>query len=191
MRAAVHSVCVIAALLSVISLPSPATGVAAGPRDQAEDSWRPLPGGSRYRHTAVWTGSEMVVWGGHRSGPPPPFELDDGARYDPSTDRWTPVSRVGAPSPRGGHAAVWTGEEMFVWGGYTPNGWCCLRFDGGRYNPVQNIWIPVPATDLLPPRYSVTAVWTGDEVLLWGGTVPNGAGVPFESGAAYRPGPRS
>jgi len=30
----------------------------------------------------------------------------------------SPTSLVGAPSPRAGHAAAWTGSEMVVWGGH-------------------------------------------------------------------------
>src|SRR5438477_1963247 len=36
----------------------------------------------RYWHTAVWTGSEMIVWGGNHNG----SYLNTGGRYDPSTD---------------------------------------------------------------------------------------------------------
>ncbi len=49
----------------------------------------------RSDHTMVWTGTEMIVWGGQHSS-----TLDTGGRYDPSTDTWTPTSTVDAPSPR-------------------------------------------------------------------------------------------
>src|SRR2546423_11133857 len=35
---------------------------------------------TREHHTAVWTGSEMIVWGGWGSGPGP--RLDTGGRYN-------------------------------------------------------------------------------------------------------------
>src|SRR5213083_676811 len=35
-----------------------------------------------------------------------------------SDDTWTATSTTDAPSARVGHAAVWTGSEMIVWGGY-------------------------------------------------------------------------
>jgi len=50
----------------------------------------------RYFHTAVWTGTEMIVWGGE-SGTDP-FYLDNGGRYNPGTDSWTPISITNAPS---------------------------------------------------------------------------------------------
>ena len=48
-----------------------------------DDTWTPTPGppDPRYRHTAVWTGNEMIVWGGYN------FNLGDlntGGRYNPS-----------------------------------------------------------------------------------------------------------
>src|SRR4029434_5360534 len=87
-----------------------------GRYDPATDSW---PATSTTRadprtgHTAVWTGSEMIVWGGGGSS----GQLDTGARYDPGTDSWPATSTTNAPSGRGGHKAVWTGSEMIVWGG--------------------------------------------------------------------------
>ena len=69
----------------------------------------------RYLHTAVWTGSEMIVWGGGIPGTP----FNTGGRYNPSTDSWTATSTTNAPSGRDGHTAVWTGSEMIIWGGHT------------------------------------------------------------------------
>ena len=67
-------------------------------------------------HTAVWTGTEMIVWGGCGSG----STLNTGGRYDPATDTWAATSTgAGVPAARGDHTAVWTGTEMIVWGGTT------------------------------------------------------------------------
>src|SRR5437660_7705562 len=69
----------------------------------------------RFNHTAVWTGSEMIVWGGVSdiSG-----FLNTGGRYNPSTDSWTATSTANAPTRRDVHSAVWTGSEMIVWAGF-------------------------------------------------------------------------
>ncbi len=48
---------------------------------------------ARYSHTAVWTGSEMIVWGGVGGGD----YLETGGRYSPSTDSWTATSITNAP----------------------------------------------------------------------------------------------
>src|SRR6266480_2466670 len=79
--------------------------------------------------TAVWTGSEMIVWGGYP-------ELNTGGRYNPSTDTWTTTSLSNAPDRRDGHTAIWTGSEMIVWGGYNDD----FLSSGGRYKPDTDTW---------------------------------------------------
>ena len=58
----------------------------------------------RAGHTAVWTGSEMIVWGGvsvHHC------YLNTGGRYNPSTDSWTATSTdQRAHCPRQSHGSV-------------------------------------------------------------------------------------
>jgi len=72
----------------------------------------------RRSHTAVWTGTEMIVWGGCSdffcNNP-----LNTGGRYNPTTDSWTATSTTNAPAARFDHTTVWTGSEMIVWGGGT------------------------------------------------------------------------
>ena len=73
-----------------------ADGLAYAP---ATDAWRVLPDApipSRPYASGVWTGTELLVWGGydvstdgHVTG------ADDGAAYDPATDTW----RDGDPQP--------------------------------------------------------------------------------------------
>ena len=99
-----------------------------GRYDPDTDSWTATsttnaPSG-RTAHTAQWSGSEMIVWGGN------PGPLNTGGRYDPGTDSWTATSTTDAPSARRLHTAVWTGSEMIVWGGV--NGTVRLN-TGGRY----------------------------------------------------------
>src|SRR5436190_3837754 len=67
---------------------------------------------AREVHTAVWTGSEMIVWGGYNGS-----YLNTGGKYNLSTDSWTATSTTNAPAARDFHTAVWTGSEMIVWGG--------------------------------------------------------------------------
>ena len=70
---------------------------------------------ARDSHTAVWTGTEMIVWGGFGGG-----YLNTGGRYNPISDRWLPTGDT--PSARALHAAVWTGSEMIIWSGISPFG---------------------------------------------------------------------
>ena len=61
----------------------------------ASNTWAPVgtsnaPSAREY-HTAVWTGAEMIIWGGRfLSGN---WQcLNDGARYNPTTDTWVPLA---------------------------------------------------------------------------------------------------
>ena len=59
---------------------------------------------ARSGQASMWTGSEMIIWGG---GVTP-----DGARYDPASDSWIPVSTgVPVPSFRADNAMLWTGRR--------------------------------------------------------------------------------
>ena len=134
----------------------------AGRYNPAADSWTATSStnvpGARFSHTAVWTGSEMIVWGG--SGDTINFFFNTGGRYNPSTNSWTATSTANAPAPRNAHTAVWTGTQMIVWGGQGPNG---PSNTGGRYNPSTNSWTATSTANAPERRDLQTAVWTGSE----------------------------
>ncbi|MCX8113657.1 MAG: hypothetical protein N3D71_01100, partial [Burkholderiaceae bacterium] len=113
-------------------------------------------------HTAVWTGSEMIVWGGVDAAGRP---LASGARYDPATNTWRPMTSIGAPTARARHTAVWTGAAMIVWGG--SDGTSDLA-TGARYDPVADAWTPIAAANAPSARVGHTAVWTGAQMIVWG-----------------------
>ncbi len=135
-------------------------------------------------HSAVWTGSEMIVWGGRRFDFAGDQYFNTGGRYNPSTDTWTATSTANAPSPRIVHTAVWTGSEMIVWGGvYCPSS--CIYFNtGGRYNPSTDSWTATSITNAPTARDYHTAVWTGSEMIVWGGTSQSGV---TNTGGRYNP----
>src|SRR5207237_7294041 len=88
----------------------PALSDTASTCDDGWSSLTDLPA-RRANHSAVWTGSEMIVFGGinyERS-------VGTGDRYNPATDSWSRVSLTNAPIARNNHSAVWTGTEMIVW----------------------------------------------------------------------------
>src|SRR6266496_2691169 len=130
----------------------------------------------RWSHTAVWTGSEMIVWGGVGDG------MNTGGRYNPSTDSWTATSTTNAPSARYDTTAVWTGSEMIVWGGQIENPPSTTN-TGGRYNPSTDSWTATSTTNAPSARYVHTAVWTGSEMIVWGGCV----GSESNTGGRYDP----
>ncbi len=162
----VHAIASGGDLRPLSDIPSVASSVSC-PTDDVWDngSLAHFPEG-RGNHTAVWTGSQMIVWGGDTGG-----GLDSGGRYDPATDTWAPVSRAGAPAPRAQHSAVWTGTEMIIWGGMrtTPGGTTVYPDAGGRYDPFADAWRPVSTTSEPSPRFRHTAVWTGRLMVVWGG----------------------
>jgi hypothetical protein len=148
------------------------------------DTWTPTsvphapPG--RSSHTAVWTGSEMIVWGGNsRSG-----NVNTGGRYDPATDSWIKTSNTNTPTPRGFHTAVWTGSEMIVWGG------CSAYFcynglnTGGRYNPSTDTWTATSTINAPDARFGHNSIWTGSEMIVWGGKTLSNF---FNTGGRYNP----
>ena len=137
----------------------------------------------RSSHTAVWTGTEMIVWGGYNQ---PAGELNSGGRYNPMIDNWIATTTANAPMARGHHTAVWTGIVMIVWGGYGCGGNCNL-YSGGRYNPGTDSWTLTSTVNVPSARWDHTAVWTGSEMIVWGGTdaIPNH--TYLHTGGRYNP----
>jgi hypothetical protein len=143
--------------------------VPGGEAADRSPSWRalprsPIPG--RLDASTVWTGREMIVWGGvtrterGQVGP-----RSDGVAYDPATRKWHKI----ASSPPGvlgggGPAAAWTGRRMVVWTGNDSDG----PAGGAVYDPRTNTWRRLPKGPL-GVREGYASVWTGRELLIFGG----------------------
>jgi N-acetylneuraminic acid mutarotase len=168
---------------------SPATDGAAW--NEATNSWHrisDMPTTLAGEPTAVWTGREVLVWS---SGPAldniPGREVV--LAYNPATDTWRSLPTSGL-TPRDGAVTVWTGNELVVWGGGVSSGAAGLGGGGpfysagARLDPATSTWRRLPPAPV-PARGLATAVWTGHEVLLWGGVTASGADVG--KGAAYNP----
>ncbi len=132
----------------------------------------------RNSHTAVWTGAEMIVWGGIGSNS---TNFNSGGRYNPTTDIWIATTTNNAPQRRYSHTAVWTGTDMIVWGGYNNN----VLNNGGRFKTNTLTWTNTTLVGAPSPRYYHTAVWTGTEMIVWGGY---GATTNLGNGGRYNPG---
>ncbi len=136
---------------------------------------------ARWEHSAVWSGSEMIIWGGYVS-----TESNTGAKYNPTTDTWTTTSTTNAPAIRTDHTAIWTGTYMVVWGGtkydiVTPT----YYNTGGKYDPSANTWTATSTTNAPAGRYQHQAVWNGSVMMVWGGD----AGFTYyNTGGKYDPG---
>lgn len=169
----------------------------------ATDSWTAIAsgGGSRMNHTAFWTGSEMLIWGGATTGSgifgSSLVYLTFGGRYNPSLNAWTsvPGSSSGAPSQRADYSAVFTGTDMIIWGGSDVFGSFIGTLtnynDGARYNLAANTWSPISTTGAPFRRYGHSAVWTGTEMVVWGGAYAEGqleiVRSNFNNGGRYNP----
>jgi hypothetical protein len=149
---------------------------------------RPTPGscGGGSACQGIWTGTVAL------------FPVS-GVAYDPAADRWSaiaPAPTPGAPAP--GEPAVWTGRRFLSWGisgadGDDASGDAADAAvegeqgppptHGGTYDPAANRWQTF-APGPLSSRVDHTAVWTGQEMLLWGGTSGE---TPLADGASYRP----
>jgi hypothetical protein len=149
-------------------------------------SWSTIPAAPiapRQNASIVWTGQELVVWGG-ASGANDALLSGNGAAYDPSTHRW----RLLPPSPLPATAdasAVWTGSEMVIFGGYLDEnpGHIQVTNAAAAYTPSTNSWRRLPNAPI-SARSSPLGVWTGTRVIELGGVT---SGHDPSNGAAFDP----
>jgi hypothetical protein len=98
---------------------------------------------------------------------------------------------------RAGAAVVWTGHELIVWGGVSRD-LSRTYTDGAAYDPGTGRWAllpPAPEGQWLGGDGELV-VWTGREVLVWGGlTIPDPVHAPrlgrLADGVAYDPARRT
>ena len=149
-------------------------------------TWRKLPPMPEARSdaTAVWDGTEVLFIGGRRAGAGAPSA--DGVAFNPATGRWRHLPAM--ESGRTQFAAAWTGRRVLVWGGLTgsyPSRQ--VPPHGLAYDPAANQWLPMPMSPLRG-RGDPTAVWTGHQLIVWGGVTPGAQqDTPLSDGAAYQP----
>jgi N-acetylneuraminic acid mutarotase len=152
----------------------------------AKDHWSTLPPAPiavRTSAASAWTGRQLLIWGG-AYGPQGDQLAGDGAAYDPTTKRWAKLPA--APiSARTQMASVWTGSELFVWGGDASDG---ISNDGALYNPTTTTWRKLPASPL-SGRVDPQAVWVDGEVIVISGDPPAQSSTPqvYTDLAAFSP----
>lgn len=168
----------------------PARLARAAAYDPATDTWRriaPLPE-SRGGATVTWDGDELLVVGGAGAplgGKPAPLATI-GYAYDPATNRWRPLPAM--ESGRFASATAWTGKTLLLWGGaMSLAGTPTVPPHGLAYDPERDSWSALPQAPLLG-RLDPTAVWTGKQLIVWGGQKPGkGVASAFLDGAAFTP----
>jgi hypothetical protein len=156
----------------------------------ATRTWRRLPPlpAARGFATATWNGSELLLVGGW--GPPTAATghvtlYPAGVAYSPVTNRWRTLPA--ADFGRVDHVAVWTGRTLLVWGGRTlrTGTWTTPRH-GLAYDPSTNRWSAL-STAPLRGRSGANGVWTGSQMIVWGGISVGDLGTTLTDGAAYTP----
>ena len=157
------------------------TGSSYNPSTNTWNSTSVAPS-ARFGHSAVWTGSRMIIWGGAVSNPNWPYNTPSyaGNSYNPSSYTWTDLQTSNSPSARSGHFAFWTGSEMIIWGGNEFGSGYAGGYQGGptntggKYNPSTNSWSNVSTTGAPTSRQGHSALWTGTEMIVWGGAFGGG-----------------
>lgn len=142
------------AAAAVVLIVAVAVAVLAGRGEQsiaaANGAWSPMadaPLDPRFAPVTLWTGSELLVWGGHDAAG---AELVDGAAYDPDRDRWRTMApfpfeyerREGVGVGQDGGSTVhpapgaWIdGKAVFVLASGERWGWQIVSYD-----PVEDRW---------------------------------------------------
>ena len=134
----------------------------------ADATWSELPPsplGPRSQASYVWTGTDVIVFGGEviAEGATDGPRRNDGAAYDPATGTWRAIADAPIEARSDQHA-VWTGSEMLVVGGNEES--LAGLTDGAAYDPVTDTWRTIADPPLDGLRNSVAA-WTGTDLVVW------------------------
>lgn len=150
-----------------------------------EPGWTRLPPPPEVRSvtaTSVWTGDQLIVWGGYvYTGFSDEVPQSDGFIFDSRSRQWEPI----APSPLGPRilsASAWTGDELLIWGG-TDRNLAGFFDDGAAYHPATDTWRQLPPAPI--SSRAPLSVWTGREFIVWGTDVRTQPRP--RDGAAYDP----
>ncbi|MFO0760406.1 MAG: kelch repeat-containing protein [Byssovorax sp.] len=155
-------------------------------KDNGWSSLNPSPLGMpptpRANHTAVWNGTDVLLWGGADGM----TSFADGALNTSAAGDWVvipPSNNV--PEPRRRHTAVWLGNQMIVWGGESDPSAPHKLYDNGYGATVPaGMWTPLPVVPLAGrTRHTAVVAEAEKQMILWGGQTD--AGVT-KTGAVYQ-----
>lgn len=135
--------------------PAPTIGAIA---DEPPDGWISfeIPSSVANPNGAlIWTGEEILLWGGQNDTVENTASGEPGAAFNPETATWRALS----PGPKEatfGPGAVWTGEEMIL---------CCGQNSSAAaaYSPTRDEWRTLSDSPISSEFTS--AVWTGSAML--------------------------
>lgn len=140
--------------------------------DPKENKWEVVtsdPMGLRYSPSVVWTGKEVIFWGGLMFAPN--HELSavfTGSAYNPKTQSWRTISTVNAPTARVEPHALWNGKYMILWGGcYQGQEKYGDRFKSGAlYDPQTDSWTSTGEDQAPEDNEGASATWTGEGLFI-------------------------
>lgn len=116
----------------------------------------PGPLGFRSEPHVIWTGREMIVWGGRSSASYQETPLTGGAAFDPVTSEWRVLP---APPLQGPDltAVVWADDCMIL----------ISRQATLAYDPDSDEWTRLGDGPQYGPKSPGLTVWTGEVVATW------------------------
>lgn len=151
------------------------------------DTWRfvqnnPTSFVATYGCKAVWTGTEIIVWGGVFS-----VASANGFRYNPSTNVWTAIPTTGQPTARTEFGMQFINNRLVVWGGLSSGG--TLLNDGAVLNLTTNTWSTINTTGAPSARMSFSCVnnTIQNNMIVWGGKSSASVELVTGDGAMYNP----
>jgi N-acetylneuraminic acid mutarotase len=137
--------------------------------DPVTNNWSSMPiaNAPAARHNAeyIWTGTELLIWGGESVSYNVncqcyyPVNRTDGAKFNPSTMTWSPITAAGAPVSMEAYKTAFAGGR-----------WCLFNKEFSRsYNPSTNTWTTIPNPGVLLGEYVPYVVKSiGDKIIVWG-----------------------
>ena len=130
--------------LMVVIAPGPAVAT----YDPATDSWSSAPAPPMLDRlpSAIWTGSEVILWDARMGSghvPPDGAVADRGWRWAPGGDAWQPLPDLPSGSRTQLGSIAWTGSEVVVWGESIAEEGVGV---GARWRPGDGSWKPMAAS---------------------------------------------
>lgn len=132
---------------------------------------------------AVWAGDRIVT----------ATSKGVAAAYDPAADDWTMLPPLDV-AVWGKSSLVWTGTEVVFWvtsgfsGPFPAPVGNPIADQGWRWTLGASSWEPLPDLPDGHRTTRATAVWTGNELLIWGAATGGDSSNDVGVGARWRPG---
>lgn len=147
-----------------------------GEYNPANNSWQAtaeVGNPPKFRESMACTeiGKILFIWGGWDGG----NYFNDGRLYDHAapTQSWYFMKQENVPDKRSNTVTLYLGgnNRFFVWGGCGGSACSTIFADGGQYvhGPNGGLWQYIPESEHLSAREDHTAVWTDEQVIIWGG----------------------